>query len=89
MSSAVLLNMTVREYWNTLNVKRVLNPRANHHFHFLVINGEAKSLFYCNESRADVGRCFLCFLREDLSCKVVLPSGVERCTSGESKGFVR
>ena len=34
-------------------------------------------------------RSFPCFLREDLSGKVVLASGVERCSSGEIKRYVR
>ena len=40
-------------------------------------------------SRAEVTRSFPCFLREYLSGKVVLASGVERCSSGEIKRYVR
>ena len=40
-------------------------------------------------SRAKVTRSFPFFLREDLSGKVVLASGVERCSSGEIKRYVR
>ena len=82
--------MTVWVYWKTFNERKCIDPKGTSPFSLPGNYWWCPRFYYIiMSSRAKVTRSFPCFLREYLSGKVVLASGVERCSSGEIKRYIR